>query len=134
MVRRQYEKTGDWIAVCTQIEEVYGHLPFAGTINNLSMTVLALLHGNLDYTKTITTAVMCGIDTDCNGGTAGSICGAALGFQGIESRWIEPFQDTIRSSVSEFGQGTITEVIQRILKVRRREQALAADVDGKIYA
>lgn len=134
MVQRQYEQTGDWSAVCTRIEETYGNLPFAGTINNLSMTVLALLHGNLDYTKTITTAVMCGIDTDCNGGTAGSICGAAIGLQGIEPRWTEPFRDTIRSSVSEFGQGTITDLIQRILQVHRREQAVQADAHGKIYA
>lgn len=44
------------------------------------MVVLALVHGELDHEKTITTAVMAGIDVDCNGATVGSICGAAIGY------------------------------------------------------
>ncbi len=114
-VRQKYAEQQDWIGVCTAIEERYGNLPFAGTVNNLAMVVLALLHGGLNYERTVTTAVMCGIDTDCNGGTAGSICGAAIGEAGIHRRWIEPYNDTVKTAVADFGQGSITGLIRRIV-------------------
>lgn len=117
-----YAKDRDWIKTCKRIEEAYGHLPFAATINNLSMVTLALLEGDLDYTKTITTAVMCGIDTDCNAGTAGSIVGAALGIDGIEKRWIEPLNDTIRSAVASFGTCAISDIEERIIALGERER------------
>lgn len=109
-----FEADKDWIQTCGRIEQAYGHLPFAATINNLCMVTLALLEGNLDYTRTITTAVMCGIDTDCNAGTAGSIVGAAVGIDAIEKRWIEPLHDTIRSAVASFGTCSIAQIEARI--------------------
>ncbi|MCI7703833.1 MAG: ADP-ribosylglycohydrolase family protein, partial [Clostridiales bacterium] len=66
------------------------------------------------YTRTITTAVMCGIDTDCNAGTAGSIVGAAIGIGGIDARWTEPLHDTIHSAVAAFGTCSISEIEARI--------------------
>ena len=113
-VMQWHKEDGNWIETCKRIEAAYGHLPFAATINNLSMVTLALLEGGLDYTKTITTAVMCGIDTDCNAGTAGSIVGAAVGIEGIESRRIDPLQDTIRSAVASFGTCRISDIEKRI--------------------
>ena len=114
LVREDYAACGDWEAVCHRIEERFATMPFAGTMNNLSMVTLALLHGDLDYDKTITTAVMCGIDTDCNGGTAGSICGAALGDSGVDRRWTDPFENTVHSCLTEVGQTSVTEMINRI--------------------
>jgi len=111
------EAQGDWVGVCDKIYENYGDQPFAGTVNNLAIVALAILHGNLDHTKTITTAVMCGLDTDCNGGTSGSIVGAAIGKNGIEPRWYEPFHDRIKSAVASFGEGSISDLIERIYKV-----------------
>ena len=116
-----YKTEKNWEAVCRQIENAYGHLPFAATINNLSMVTLALLEGNLDYTRTITTAVMCGMDTDCNAGTAGSIVGAAVGIDKIESRWTEPLNDTIRSGVACFGTCSISDIIARICKLTEKK-------------
>lgn len=115
-----YDAEKEWSAVCRQIENAYGHLPFAATINNLSMVTLALLEGKLDYTRTITTAVMCGIDTDCNAGTAGSIVGAAVGREGVESRWLEPLNDTIRSGVACFGTCAISDIVDRICKLSEK--------------
>lgn len=124
-VRRWYEESSHWEPVCARIEEVYGHLPFAGTINNLCMVVLAILHGNLDYHISITTAVMCGIDTDCNAGTVGSIVGAAVGYMGIDSRWIKPLNDTVRTVIAGHRQGSITELAERTVAVHRK---LAVDL------
>ena len=120
-VMKWYEEEKEWIPVCDRIYEKYGHLPFAGTMNNLAMVVLALLHGNLDFSRTITTAVMCGIDTDCNSATAGSIVGAAAGYRGLDRKWIDPLQDTVKTAVADFGQGTISELVERTLRIYRKE-------------
>lgn len=125
-----YQADGDWIRTCTRIEQAYGHLPFAATINNLCMVTLALLEGNLDYTRTITTAVMCGIDTDCNAGTAGSIVGAAVGIDAIERRWIDPLHDTIRSAVASFGTCSISQIEARICALGEAHAVHAQPLPG----
>lgn len=117
-VRERYAALKDPMAVCEEIEERYKDMPFAGTINNLSMTVLALLHGNLDYTATITHAVMFGIDTDCNGGTAGSICGAAVGRSKIDDKWLNPLNDTVHTCVVDIGRIGIKEMTDRIAALK----------------
>ena len=109
----------DWETVCDKIYEKYGHLPFAATLNNMAMVVLGIVAGELDYTKSITIATMCGIDTDCNAGTVGSIIGAAVGMRGIEERWTAPLNNTIRSTVADFGECKITDVIDRMLKAKK---------------
>lgn len=110
----------DWINVCDKIYEKYGHLPFAATLNNMAMVTLGILAGELDYTKSITIATMCGIDTDCNSGTVGSIIGAAVGLSGIEKRWYEPLNNTIKSTVASFGECKITDIINRICYVKNK--------------
>jgi ADP-ribosylglycohydrolase len=115
-----YGQDRDWVRVCDRIYQHYGHLYTIAAINNLAVIVLALLHGELDYTRSITTAVMCGLDTDCTGGTVGSIVGAALGDKGIEPRWIEPFHDTIKTAVAGFGHGTLSDLIQRTVACHER--------------
>ena len=114
-VRKWYAQSGNFDDVCDKIYQTYGYLPFNGTLNNLALVVLAILEGNMDYSKTIIAAVCGGIDTDCNGGTAGSIIGAAVGISNIESRWYEPLNDTIKSNVAAFGQVSISEVIDRVI-------------------
>ena len=74
----------------------------------------------MDYTKTITSAVYGGIDTDCNAGTAGSIIGAAVGIDGIEKRWYKPLNDTVKSCVASVGQISITEIVDRIIILHER--------------
>lgn len=115
-----YDETQDWTATCERIEERYGHLHYADQVKNLAMVTLALVHGNLDYEKTITTAVMAGADVDCNSATAGSICGAAIGYDGLPQRWIAPLNDTVKTVVASFGQGTISGLAERTIAVHSR--------------
>ena len=117
-VRSWYEDAKDWEEVCEKIEGAYGHLPFAATINNIAIVVLALVHGKLDYEKTITTAVMCGIDTDCNSATAGSIVGAAIGYNNLGQRFIAPLNDRVKTVIAGYGEGTITDLVRRTIVVR----------------
>ena len=115
-----WDELGDWILVCDKIYEKYGHLPFAATLNNMAMVTLGIVAGDLDYTKSITIATMAGIDTDCNAGTVGSIIGAAVGIDGVPSRWYEPLNDTIKSTVAAFGDVKISEVVRRIRSQKLR--------------
>lgn len=117
-VRQWYTESNDFEIVCGKIYETWGHLPFAATINNMAVVVLSLLHGRLDYEKSITSAVCAGLDTDCNAGTVGSIVGAAVGIDGIETKWYECLNDTIKSTVADIGEIKISEVIERVVKLR----------------
>ncbi|HEY5586817.1 MAG TPA: ADP-ribosylglycohydrolase family protein [Ruminiclostridium sp.] len=118
-----YAKEKEWIPVCDKIYEKYGHLPFAGGINNLAFIILSLLHGQLDYTKTITTAVMCGTDTDCTSGTAASIVGAAIGYDKLDQKWIAPLNDRVKTVVADFGEGSISDIVKRIIAVRNKHNS-----------
>ncbi len=121
-VREWHAKDNDWTITCDRIYQKYGHLPFAGGLNNLAFCILALLHGQLDYTRTIGTAVMCGTDTDCNGATVGSIVGAAIGYDRIDQKWVAPFNDTIRTVASCYTNGSISELVQRTVQVYNKTQ------------
>jgi hypothetical protein len=112
-----YAETPDWIAVCDKIYQHYGHLHFADQINNLALVTLALVHGRLDYTASITTAVMAGTDVDCNAATVGSIVGAALGYDALDTRWVAPLNDTVKTVVAGFGEGSISELVRRTIAV-----------------
>jgi hypothetical protein len=113
-----YRENPDWVAVCDRIYEHYGHWYFAAAINNLAFVALALLEGGLDFTRTITTAVMCGTDTDCNSATAGSIVGAAIGYDALPQRWIAPLNDTVKTAVAWYGEGKISGLVARTLALR----------------
>ena len=120
LVREWYRETPDWNIVADKIIEKYGHIPCEGTINNMAMVALGIIAGELDYTKSITIATMCGLDTDCNAGTVGSMVGAAVGIDNIENRWIEPLNDTIKSAVACFGDCKISDICRRIVSAKRK--------------
>jgi ADP-ribosylglycohydrolase len=82
--------------------------------------LLGLLYGGNDLTQTISIAVMGGLDTDCNGATAGSILGAAEGASALPSRWTAPLNDTIRSVVVGFDNSRISDLAARTVSVAKR--------------
>lgn len=118
-----YHASHDWIKVCDKIIEVYGDWYFAGAINNICLIVLSLLEGNLDLEKTMCTAVMCGVDTDCNSGNAGSVVGAALGYKALPQHWIAPLNDDVHSAVADFGFGRISDLAKRTIAVHDKLSA-----------
>lgn len=118
-VCKWYKESGKWESVCEKIYEKYGHLSFAATLNNMAIVTLGIIAGDLDYTKSITIATMCGIDTDCNAGTVGSIIGAAVGLSKIEEKWYKPLNNTIKSTVADIRECKITDIIDRIEKVKK---------------
>ena len=119
-VRRWYRENGDWSKTADLLLEKYKEIPCEGTINNMAVVALGIIAGELDYTKSITIATMCGLDTDCNAGTVGSIIGAAVGIDNIEKRWYEPLNDTIKSAVASFGTCKISNICKRIIAIKER--------------
>ena len=124
LVREWYRDSGDWSEVADKIIDKYGHIPCEGTINNMAVVALGIIAGDLDYTKSITIATMCGLDTDCNAGTVGSIVGAAVGLSGIEGRWYLPLNDTIKSVVASVGECKISDICERIIKAKEKVNSL----------
>jgi len=87
-------------AALDRIMDVYGSYHRVHTINNAAIVARALLWGEGDFSRTIGLAVSAGLDTDCNGATAGSVLGALLGAGGIPSHWTEPLGDRIATIVA----------------------------------
>ena len=88
------------------------------TINNAAMCTAALVWGNGDFEKSVTTAVLGGLDTDCNGATVGSVAGALNGFAAIPDRWKAPLNDTIYSSIAGFHPIKISDCAKLTEKLR----------------
>jgi len=91
---------------------------------NASLSFLALLYGNGDFEKTICLAVMGGLDTDCNGATAGSIAGVMLGDDHIPPKWTSPLNDTVQSFVAGVGKGSIKDFAERTSRIAREVMKL----------
>jgi ADP-ribosylglycohydrolase len=83
------------------------------TINNAEVVAAALLWGEGDFSRTIGLAVEAGLDTDCDGATAGSVFGALHGTGSIPGHWTDPLQDTMHSALLGFDGVSITSLAQR---------------------
>jgi ADP-ribosylglycohydrolase len=90
------------------------------TVNNALVVLMSLFYGRMDMHPTVCTAVIGGLDTDCNGATAGSIVGAASGYRQLDSPLIEPLHDTIKPLIIGFQDITMDELARRQLDVYRR--------------
>jgi ADP-ribosylglycohydrolase len=106
-------------------EAIYGRYPMATRVMNHSLpnaaiVVMALLKGGGDFTDTIGLAVSAGLDTDCNGATAGSVMGCALGTKGIPAHWTDPFHDRIRTCLKGLPEVSISDMAERMHRIASR--------------
>lgn len=90
----------DWRANFRRIEQKYGYDRYGGgchVVPNHAVIVLALLHGDDDFQKTLMIANTCGWDTDCNSGNIGCLMGIKNGLAGIDQGpdWRTPVADRI---------------------------------------
>jgi ADP-ribosylglycohydrolase len=107
----------DWDAAIAGIGERYGHYGWVHTINNAAVIAAGLLWGDGDFTRTIALTVLGGLDTDSNGGTAGSAAGILTGAAKIPPNWTDPLQDTLRSALFGFDGSRISDLADRTIKV-----------------
>ena len=92
------------------------------TNSNAQIVAAALLWGNLDFTQTICYAVMAGLDTDCNGATAGSVLGMMLGADGIPVQWTKPMNDTLETGVAGYHRVKLSAMADKTLELIRRDR------------
>ena len=97
----------------------FGELHWVHAMNNSALTVFALLRSEGDFENAITTAVSGGWDTDSNGATVGSICGALAGADALPARWIDPLRNRLASTLPGFSGIGFDELAARTLRVAR---------------
>jgi ADP-ribosylglycohydrolase len=102
-----------WKRAWDRLMARYGSYHGVHTINNAICVALGLLYGTGDLERTICIAVSGGLDTDCNGATAGSVVGALLGAQALPVKWIGPLNDLARSGVFGFDNSVISDLARR---------------------
>jgi ADP-ribosylglycohydrolase len=104
-------------------EEIYqllGHYHPVHTNNNAGLVIAALLLGQHDFEKVITTAVMGGWDTDCTGATAGSIFGAMVGSSALPKKWTEPLNGILKSDMIGYHPISFDECAQLSLEIIKK--------------
>jgi ADP-ribosylglycohydrolase len=121
-----------WIPDCTTFEDFMPRLEkrYAGmhaghAVNNALIVMMSLFYGQMNCDRTIGIAVMGGLDTDCNGATAGSIAGAAAGYRNLGGKLVAPLNDTIKPLVFGFQEITMKELAERTLAVHQKVKAYA---------
>ena len=116
-----YSRGVAWEEAVTEILNRYSTYHPVHTINNAALVVAALLWGESDFAKTVTYAVLSGLDTDCNGATAGSIVGVMVGASGLPVEWIKPLNDTLVTAISGVGTISISELAERTLRACKKD-------------
>lgn len=113
-------KTEDQVKLVEKIWNEFNNYNCVHTINNAALCVASIIFAKGDFEKAISTAVLGGWDTDCNGATVGSVMGAMLGASGIPEYWSSPLNDTIYSSVAGFDPISISECSKRTYEVFKK--------------
>ena len=110
------KEDSSWEETRLKVMERWGELHRVHTINNAALVVMGLMHAGGEFSKAVTIAVMGGLDTDCNGATAGSVMGGIVGAKALDD-WAEPLNDTLETGLFGFGTVKITELAERTLKL-----------------
>jgi transcriptional regulator with XRE-family HTH domain len=118
-VMKQTQQASAWQDVAAYVMERFaGHDPIH-VLPNACLVVLALLWGQGDFERSITTAAMCGLDTDCNAATVGSIIGVLDGASGLPGKWKDPLNDRLVSWVRGYNDNRISDLARRTLDIAR---------------
>lgn len=114
------EDAKDQLSLVDRIWEAFKHYHPVHTNNNAALVAASLIFGGGDFEKAVTTAVLGGWDTDCNGASVGSIMGAALGAEAIPANWTAPLNDTLYADVIGFDPIPISVCGNRSYEVFRK--------------
>ncbi len=95
----------------------YGHLHWVHALNNACLVAYALTRSRGDFSDAICAVVMGGWDTDSNGATVGSVCGALAGARALPDRWVSPLRNRLASTVPGFDGIGFDSLTERTLAV-----------------
>jgi ADP-ribosylglycohydrolase len=131
-LRRDIDLVLSWSRDGSSAEEIIGKIHscydehtatgWCYTNSNAMVVVMALLCGGSDFTKTVCLAVQAAFDTDCNGATAGSVAGMALGAGRIDPYWPEAFNYMLRTSVEGYDTVSVDQLVEKTLGFIKRDK------------
>ncbi|MCM3290306.1 ADP-ribosylglycohydrolase family protein [Paenibacillus sp. MER 180] len=111
--------------VAERIWNSFGHYSWVHTNNNAALVAASLIFSKGDFACGVTTSVLGGFDTDCNGATVGSILGASMGHQQLPAHFVQPLNDTLYADVEGFHPIDFTALAHRsVVLFRGIENAL----------
>lgn len=87
------------------------------SINNSAFCIALLTYTKGDFDRALPLVISCGLDTDCNGATVGSILGALIGANRIPHHWKDPLHDTLYSQIPDYHPIKISEAARQTLDV-----------------
>jgi len=107
----------DWESCMDRLEKAFPaeSMSPVHTINNALVCILSLFYGQMDALDSLAISVMCGLDTDCNGATVGSVVGAAIGGADWDNPLSERLHDTIRPCMVGFEEVRMRALAERTL-------------------
>ncbi|MBD3228989.1 MAG: hypothetical protein GF329_12440 [Candidatus Lokiarchaeota archaeon] len=86
-------------------------------IPNIGIIILSLLYGEGDFERTICTAAMSALDTDCNCGNLGAILGIIIGAKNIPKKWKDPLDNMFYTKTRSIQEIRISSLAKRVQKV-----------------
>ena len=89
-------------------------------LNNSALMAFALTRSGGDFATAIGTCVAGGWDTDSNGATVGSICGALTGAAALPAAWIDPLRNRLATTIAGFDGIGFDELARRTVAARLR--------------
>ena len=87
---------------------------------NAGILVLALLHGQGDFSKSLEICADCGLDADCNCGNVGAILGTMLGPENIPDEWKVPLNNQFYTLIKDWDEDRLDVVARRIYDSSRK--------------
>lgn len=135
-VREWHAAEKEWRKTRERIAGRYGYDKYIGAchmVPNHALIVHALLHGDDDFTRSLTIVNTCGWDTDCNAGNVGCILGIKNGLAGIDAMaydWRGPVADRMYLATAEGGRA-ITDAVRETDEIVAIARALAGEPDAR---
>ncbi|HBL85129.1 MAG: hypothetical protein A2Y17_02085 [Clostridiales bacterium GWF2_38_85] len=105
--------------IITGVNALYPEYNYVHTINNAAICIASIAYSKGDFGEAVALAVMCGLDTDCNGATVGSIMGAFCGEKGIGDNWKNPLNDTLYSGLTSYNPTKIRDIARKTMEIHQ---------------
>lgn len=109
----EVDTAADWLDGYRRIHARWPEHTHCRIFQEVGTLVNSLVHAG-DAGDAITLQVMQGNDTDSFGATVGSIAGLFFGAGSLERRWIEPFNDDLRTALALFHERSFGAVARRM--------------------
>ncbi len=113
---RMVGKASDWLDGYERINGKYGEYGHCQLYQECGQLINSARFAK-DVAHAFCMQVSQGCDTDCFGELIGSIMGAYFGPGHLDSRWLAPFNDDLRTSLGEFHERSLGAVAERMAQL-----------------